>query len=307
MRASIVITTKNRQELLPDLIASCSSQIYHDLEILLYDDASSDATYDVALELSKADSRIKVHHSDKSSGLINARNNAYKIATGEVIIVIDDDARFSESETVQKIVRQFELSNEIGAVAIPHVDVEYNNRKWNEIPSNSDCDTYFITLNYIGTAHAIRKDVFIHLGGYPNYFERQEEELFVAYKLFKHDIRVSVVDASPILHYESPKRDLSKIMYYWSRNTIINVMTFYPILIALVYVILAPWIFIFNSKKKNALNESRYTCSIIKGCYDGCKSYSRALFDNKYRLTYREFLRMRKIKGNVVCKSVPYK
>lgn len=303
MKATIIITTKNRSDLLPRVLKSCQMQDYPNLEILIYNDASTDNTANIASSFAQKDKRIRVVTSTCSTGLINARNHAYREANGDLLFVLDDDAEFGASDCVQKVVHLVQGSASIGAVAIPHIDVKYDNRLWNSIPSKACNDSYFVTFNFIGTAHAIRKDVFEEIGPYPTYFDRQEEEIYLAIRLLQAGYDVAVADCSPILHYESPSRDLTKIMFFWSRNTIINVLKFYPLFPAIVYLFFSPLQFIRNAKHKNSLNNKSYVFPLLKGYFHALRHFGIELVSSNTRMTSKEFARFKKLRGKVYCKN----
>ncbi|HEX8992587.1 MAG TPA: glycosyltransferase family A protein [Anaerolineales bacterium] len=88
---SVVVPTRNRCRLLPHLLAALDGQTYANLEIVIVDDASEDATPAV---LSRwAGARKKVIRLDRSGGSYAARNLGWKIASGDLIAFTDDDCR----------------------------------------------------------------------------------------------------------------------------------------------------------------------------------------------------------------------
>jgi len=86
---SIVISTRNRPELLNEAIESCLKQTYQDFEILVVDDGSGEDTRPMLEHF--GDDRIRTLRFDQSRGLAFARNRANAIARGEFIAIHDDD------------------------------------------------------------------------------------------------------------------------------------------------------------------------------------------------------------------------
>ena len=118
MRASVVITTKNRRDELSAAIASALTQSAQP-EVLVIDDGSTDGTSDMV----RADfPAVRLERSTKSLGLIVQRNRAARLASGEIIFSLDDDAEFSTPGVVEQTLEDFD-DPRIGAVAIPHVDM----------------------------------------------------------------------------------------------------------------------------------------------------------------------------------------
>src|SRR4051812_50185443 len=67
-RVSIVVIGFNDAEHLPAALQSAQAQTLRDIEIVVVDDASSDASMDVARACAVADPRIHVHRLDANSG-----------------------------------------------------------------------------------------------------------------------------------------------------------------------------------------------------------------------------------------------
>jgi hypothetical protein len=89
-----------------------------------------------------------------------------------VIFSLDDDAVFSSPLVVEQTLRDFSHPR-IGAVAIPYIEPHKANKEMQRAPTREDV---WITASYIGTAHAVRRDVFLALGGYREHLVHQGEE-----------------------------------------------------------------------------------------------------------------------------------
>ena len=82
-------------------------------------------------------------------------------------------------------------------------------------------ETVWITNQFIGTAHALRRDVFLKLEGYREHLVHQGEEGDYCIRLLNAGYVVRLGNADAIIHHESPKRDLDKMDYYGCRNSIL--------------------------------------------------------------------------------------
>ena len=89
---SIIVPVYNVKKYFRDCIESILSQTYHNLEIILIDDGSTDGSEKLADDYAKTDKRIKVIH-QKNIGLSGARNTGLKHATGKYITFVDSDDR----------------------------------------------------------------------------------------------------------------------------------------------------------------------------------------------------------------------
>jgi len=88
MRASAIITTFNRKNLLEKAARSVLRQTYRDFELIILDNSSTDGTE--ALVKNLADSRI-VYVKHQSLGISAARNLGVTTARGEFVGFLDDD------------------------------------------------------------------------------------------------------------------------------------------------------------------------------------------------------------------------
>lgn len=93
---SVVIPVYNVKEYLPQCIDSVVGQSYHNLEIILVDDGSTDESGEMCDQYAAGDYRITVIHKS-NGGLSDARNAGIEIASGEFIVFIDSDDYVSEN------------------------------------------------------------------------------------------------------------------------------------------------------------------------------------------------------------------
>jgi glycosyltransferase involved in cell wall biosynthesis len=93
-KVSVLIATYNRAALLRDAIESVLQQTYSDYEIVIVDDGSNDATADVIapylLETHPSHGKI-LYFQQKNQGKSVALNNAFAMARGEWIAILDSD------------------------------------------------------------------------------------------------------------------------------------------------------------------------------------------------------------------------
>lgn len=87
---SVIIPVYNVEKYLERCLDSVVNQTYTDLEILLIDDGSSDASAQICDRYAKNDNRIIVVHQE-NTGTTMARKNALKKATGKYLAFVDSD------------------------------------------------------------------------------------------------------------------------------------------------------------------------------------------------------------------------
>lgn len=90
-----VITTKNRADVLSRAIDSVLHQSYKNIELVIVDDGSQDATPEV-IQRYQEKQRLIYLRNEKSLGAPRARNQGIKRARGEFIAGLDDDDEWHE-------------------------------------------------------------------------------------------------------------------------------------------------------------------------------------------------------------------
>lgn len=88
---SVIVAAYNAAETLPYAVASLLSQTYQRLEIIIVDDASTDATSAIAHELASQDARVSVLRREVNGGVFAARNGGASAANGQYITFHDAD------------------------------------------------------------------------------------------------------------------------------------------------------------------------------------------------------------------------
>lgn len=89
---SIIMPCHNGEKYIRDAINSVLSQTYTDWELLIVDDNSSDNSVNIIEDFAKKDERIKLLHTEKSTGLpATARNIGINAARGRFIAFLDCD------------------------------------------------------------------------------------------------------------------------------------------------------------------------------------------------------------------------
>lgn len=212
--ATVVITTKNRKDDLRTALASAVVQAGVAVEVMVVDDGSTDGTSDMVRHEFPS---VRLETRTQSAGYIVRRNEAARLARAPFVFSIDDDATFPSPYTVRQTLADFD-SPQVGAVAIPFINVRQDSRVRQRSPAALVDHAIFA---YIGTAHAIRRELFLSLGGYRELFFHQGEESDFCIRLLDHGYYVRVGSADPIHHFESPRRDNRRIVVYGRRNDIL--------------------------------------------------------------------------------------
>ena len=90
MKASVIIPAYNVEDYIERCIRSVINQSEEDIEIIVVNDGSKDCTLKKIRNLQKLDTRIKVIDK-KNEGVMKARYDGLKLATGDYILFLDGD------------------------------------------------------------------------------------------------------------------------------------------------------------------------------------------------------------------------
>lgn len=113
MRVSILIVTFNSREVIKECIESLLSQTHKDVEILLYDNASSDDTVEIIK--SSYGNRVRIVEGRYNRGFGYGLNRLAEIASGEVLASLNPDT-ITDKEWISSAISHFEQSD-VGMVA----------------------------------------------------------------------------------------------------------------------------------------------------------------------------------------------
>lgn len=211
--ATVMIVTRNRRDELRLAVASALRQS-GGVEVLVISDGSTDGTPEM-VKSEFPDARL-IAHAD-SRGLVVRRNEGVAASRSNIVVSIDDDAVLTAPDIVAETVAAFD-SERIGAVAIPFANVKRSPELLQLAP---DAARTYVADSFIGTAHAVRRDLFLKLGGYRGGLFHQGEEADYCIRLLAAGYVVRLGSGHPIHHFESPRRDLRRMDHYGPRNAIL--------------------------------------------------------------------------------------
>jgi glycosyltransferase involved in cell wall biosynthesis len=281
---SVIIASKDRFDDLCRAINSCL-RLNDKIEVIVLDDGSNDSRY---LELNKLFSSINVIRDGNSKGYIVRRNEGAELARFPIIVSIDDDAELLDVDIARKLHMYFE-DKAVAAVTLPYIDLNQGPKVKQAFSVGKNSR---VAYTYVGTAHALRRDIFLELGGYRTELVHQGEERDYSIRLMNIGYKIVAGDLVPLHHYESPVRSYERMDYYGRRNDIV----FHYQNIPLPYVI---WTLpkVILGGLIHCIRVRRFF-SMIRGMFSGvteCFFFLKHTRDPVKKSTYREFVRLRKL------------
>jgi len=108
MKISIITTTYNSSRTVEETIKSVLSQSYFDLEFIIVDGGSTDGTLDI---IDRYKSRFSRFSSEKDEGMYDAMNKGIKLATGDIIGILNSDDVYVNNDILNIVMEKFEETN----------------------------------------------------------------------------------------------------------------------------------------------------------------------------------------------------
>ena len=115
-KVSIITVCYNSQSTILDTIKSVNNQNYKFIEHIFIDGKSEDNTVNI---IKKNSNLNTILISEKDYGIYDAMNKGIKLASGEIILILNSDDMFYKEDTLNKIVEVF-VSNK-------NIDLVYGN------------------------------------------------------------------------------------------------------------------------------------------------------------------------------------
>ncbi|NDJ18720.1 glycosyltransferase family 2 protein [Myxacorys almedinensis] len=105
MKISIITVVFNGESTIRDTIHSVLSQDYPDIEHIIIDGASTDGTLNIIKMYSD---RLAKVISEPDSGIYDAMNKGLRLASGDVIGILNSDDFYADTTVISSVVKHFE-------------------------------------------------------------------------------------------------------------------------------------------------------------------------------------------------------
>lgn len=226
VKVSLIFPTHNRKEMLRKLFSSPErlSSLAH--EIIVIDDASTDGTT-AMLEAEFPD--VRVLRNDISRGF-DALPEAIRMAKGEFIFQLDDDA-YPAEHTVQRVVEHFgERGSQLGLVALPFVEPKSGRRSYTPyFPALPEGETYAPTRGFHAGAVAFRREAALQVPPSPKGYFMYETEPPTVIEYLSQGWEADYLPDAPIYHLwdaRGPKVK-ARAAYLPLRNDLVTIRRYY--------------------------------------------------------------------------------
>lgn len=170
MKIRIGIVTHNRAEILPQAIRSGLEQDYPNIEVVVFDDASTDHTPELRAEFPG----VTWIRSDEPVGYRDARNQLMRDTDADAFCSLDDDSWFLEKDAIEIGVNALNSNEKLAAVAYDILD--------EGAPDKRRRDIVQPTYTFIGCGHLLRLAAVKEAGFYesvPGSYGGEEKDLSI--------------------------------------------------------------------------------------------------------------------------------
>ncbi|MFC4386314.1 glycosyltransferase family 2 protein [Gracilibacillus marinus] len=163
-KLSIIIPTYNRPVALSELLASLAAQTYQDFEVIIINDAGSDISkiVDAYEEL-----HCQIINLEQNSYHVRARNRGLELASGEWIMLIDDDDLILPTH----IETMFQHTDDYDLLYSDVEIVNYMETEMERIPLSSQLFAYTYDLDamkkfstYVPSGSMYKKSIHVEIG-----------------------------------------------------------------------------------------------------------------------------------------------
>ena len=129
---SVIIPTYNRAAMLSLAIDSVRSQTFHEWELIVVDDGSTDGTAEIVRRAAREDAKIRLVQ-QPNRGLAEARNAGIRVSRGTYLAFLDDDDRWLP-EKLELQVRCMERSPKPGLSYTLTANSDMEGRVYRTVP-----------------------------------------------------------------------------------------------------------------------------------------------------------------------------
>ena len=195
-RVAVIIPTHNRRDLLKQVLDSVLAQTVA-AEVYVMDDASRDET--AAMVRAKYP-QVFFHREEKGKGPTFQRNKAAAMTRAPILATIDDDCILVSDKTLEQMLEGFDHPR-VAGVTLPFINVLADQTVRTAAKKEGPL---LATLDYCGGMVALRRDVYLGLGGYRTSYFIQVEEPDLCIRMLQAGYVVRLGWSEPLRHLESP-------------------------------------------------------------------------------------------------------
>jgi glycosyltransferase len=187
MKVSLITVTFNSEKYLSHCIESVLKQRYSNIEHIIIDGKSTDNTVSI---IKQYESKISCWISESDRGMYDAINKGIKLATGDIIGILNSDDMLVNEDSISSIVDTFIKQN----VDSVYADLEYVDKEDSErvfrIWKGKEYNRNLFKMGWMPghPTFYIKRNLITQFGGYENHYYTAADYEFMARYLYKHKV-----------------------------------------------------------------------------------------------------------------------
>lgn len=236
---SIIISCYNGEKYIFSCIKYCLNSSFQNYEVIIINDASTDASARILTEFQK-NNRLRIFHFKNNSGTAKVRNFGVKQSQGAIILFLDMDVEI-DHECLKELVKKFNQNKNIGGVLIKLLTQNGNILDSAghflspfgfpyEVGAGADKDSYYQEIEVFGAKTAglaVRKSVFNRINGFDEDYFIHGEDTDLSWRVWLVGYKIIFLPSAIGYHYQ--KGSLNKttehlIFYEGTKNNISNII-----------------------------------------------------------------------------------
>jgi GT2 family glycosyltransferase len=216
---SFVLSAKNRPDALERCVGSIRAQGIGGSEVIVVDDGS-------APPLTNLGQDVLLVRNESSAGMCAARNRGVRLARGQYVVVIDDDAEFATPGEMRRALELIEALPSCAALGFRQVRPGGAEHYVQPADSRVNC----FTNRFYGYGFLLRREPFLELGGFAEPYGYYQEEIEVCLRLLSRGFTIVFASEVRVIHHEDARgRNLTGIARRSLRNGMLTACLTYPL------------------------------------------------------------------------------
>lgn len=177
---SVIIPAYNAEAYIAKTLNSVLSQTYHNIEVIVIDDGSSDRTLESIQQFAQKDERVTIVQ-QTNQGVAAARNKGIQTAQGQFIAFLDADDFWFPANLEKQMRLMLSSSFQTGFVYAWSVDIDEHDQitgGFHAAQVSGNVYSLLLCHNFLGNASStlIRKDCFDRVGDFREQFKRLDAQ-----------------------------------------------------------------------------------------------------------------------------------
>lgn len=203
---SVLVSTRDRPDTLQRCVQSIIKQDYSNYEALILDNSPNTNSCENINDISEEN--IECIHINESKGVAGSRNWLMKRASGDIFVIIDDDAYFKHKNSLSAVASAFE--KDVGIISFKIINHKRRGDTEVLLPTSQlagsrlNFDQEFNVSYYQGGGHAVKRGVINECGYYRSNLVYGMEELDLSYRAIQNGWYIKYAPTIVVHHHPEP-------------------------------------------------------------------------------------------------------